>query len=130
MHHQTYTVAHTYTHISPHTPSHTHIHTVLCPHTPLPHSIASVRECPVPGRGVALQGVHVAAGEAAWRGGGADPGRGGGRVPGGAGSLVGKVGRRGSHPAEKTSPGDLKGKKRRKRFSSSMRGILLGFGSI
>ncbi len=91
--------------------SHTHTNT----HTPTPPT-ASVRVCPVPGRGVALQGVHVAVGGAAWRGGGVDLGMGEGRVPDGSGSLVGTAGRQGSHPAEKTSPGDLMGRHKGKLY--------------
>ena len=109
-----HTHKHTHTYTSHRTHSHTHIHTVLCPHIHTPDSppTASVHVCPVPGRGAALRGVRVVAGGAAWRHGGVDPGRGGGRVPGGEGSLVGTVGHRGSHPAEKTSPGDLAGRHR------------------
>lgn len=89
-----------------------------------------MRECPVPGQGAALWGVRVVAGEAAWRRGGVDPGRGGGRVLGGVGSLVGKVGRQGSHPAEKTFPGDLVGRNGGKVYFFNEKGYFLGFGSI
>lgn len=102
----------TYTHIA-HTLTYTHSYSTLPSHPPSPHiplSTASVHECPVPGRGAAPQGVRVAAGGAAWRGGHAHPDTGGGRVPGGVGSPAGKAGRPGSHPAEKTSPGDLTGR--------------------
>ena len=114
-HAHTHTHTHAYTHI--HLTAHTHRHTVkqyfaLTYTPPTPPPTASVHVYPVPGRGAALRGVRVVAGGAAWRHGGVDPGRGGGRVPGGEGSLVGTVGRRGSRPAEKTSPGDLVGRHR------------------
>lgn len=93
-----------YTHAHTHSYSNLPLHiTVISPRT------ASVHVCPVPGWGAALWGVRVAAGEAAWRGGGAEPGRGGGRALGGEDSLLGKEECQGSHPAEKTFPGDLLG---------------------
>lgn len=109
----TYTHTHTHIHISPHTLTYTQSYSTLPSHTrPRLPPTASVHVCPVPGRGAALRGVRVVAGGAAWRHGGVDPGRGGGRVLGGEGSLVGTAGHRGSHPAEKTSPGDLAGRHR------------------
>lgn len=106
-HTHTYGSSHTltYTDSYSHLPTLTHTHSLTAP-------TASVHVCPVPGRGVALRGVRVAAGGAAWRCGDVGLGMGGGTVPGGEGSLIGAVGRRGSRPAEKTSPGDLVGRRR------------------
>lgn len=58
----------------------------------------------------------MAAGGAAWRGEGADPGRGEGKVLGEAGILAEKAGRQDTHPAEKTFPGDLPAKRRKESF--------------
>lgn len=55
----------------------------------------------------------MAAGGAAWRGEGADPGRGGGKVLGEVGILAEKAGRQDTHPAEKTFPGDLPAQRRK-----------------
>lgn len=51
--------------------------------------------------------MRAAAGAAAWRGAGADPGRGEGKVLGEGGIPAEKAGRQDTHPAEKTFPGDL-----------------------
>lgn len=53
----------------------------------------------------------MAAGVAAWRGEGEDPGRGEGTVLGEVGILAGKAGRQDTHPAGTTFPGDLQAKK-------------------
>lgn len=55
----------------------------------------------------------MAAGAAAWRGAGADPGRGEGTVLGEGGIPAEKAGRQDTHPAEKTFPGDLRAKPRK-----------------
>lgn len=55
----------------------------------------------------------MAAGAAAWRDAGADPGRGEGKVLGEGGIPAEKAGRQDTHPAEKTFPGDLRAKPRK-----------------
>ena len=48
-----------------------------------------------------------------------DPGKGGGRVLGGEGSQAGTGGRRGSRPAEMTSPGGLVRRNERRKEATS-----------
>lgn len=62
----------------------------------------------------------MAAGGAAWRGEGADPGRGEGTVLGEVGTLAEKAGRQDTHPAEKTFPGDLQAKTEERFFYFSI----------
>lgn len=59
----------------------------------------------------------MAAGGAAWRGEGADPGRGEGTVLGEVGILAETAGRQDTHPAGKTFPGDLRAKRWKDLFS-------------
>lgn len=66
----------------------------------------------------------MAAGGAAWRGGGGVLGRGEGKVLGEGGILAGKAGRQDTHSAEKTFLGDLRANGGRVLSSASVSALL------